>query len=85
MSNRAAALYVGRDNAEAVMGRSWRCVQDLAAELGVKPRKVGRIALYLASELVAAIERRSTGGSSNEDRTAADELAEMRERVRRAG
>jgi hypothetical protein len=77
----SAPIYIGRDNAVAAVGRSWRAVQDLAAELGVKPRRVGRIALYLASELAAAIEARGVITEPTE----MDELAAMRERVRRAG
>ena len=53
----AAPLYVGRDNAVALVGREWRVVCDLAKALGVRPRRVGRVALYPAAELVAAIER----------------------------
>ncbi len=76
-----AAQYVGRDNAVAVIGRSWRAVQDLAGALGVRPRRVGRIALYLAAELVAAIEKANEPAVEPE----VDELESMRERVRRAG
>jgi hypothetical protein len=50
-------LFVGKANAELVVGRSWRATQDLARLLGVKPRRAGRIAVYLATELVEAIAR----------------------------
>ena len=82
-----APIYIGRDNAAAALGRTWRATQDLAAELGVKPRKVGRIALYPAAELVAAIEARAAIQvvETSEPETDMDELAVMRERVRRAG
>jgi hypothetical protein len=86
---RVVPSFIGRDNAQAVVGRSWRGVQDIAAALGVKPRRIGRVALYDAAELADAIRRCGTSTSEQPSDGAnggvdQDELAAMRARVARA-
>lgn len=76
MSELVAPIYIGCNNAEAALGRSWRCVQDKARELGVQPRRVGRVTLYLASELVAAIERHASSAAAT-DEQGADEVEDL--------
>jgi hypothetical protein len=74
-----APLFIARDNAVAAVGREWRVVQDLARELGVRPRRVGRVALYVAAELVAAIERHASASEpSSSEQSEIDDLEALR-------
>ncbi len=50
-----APMFVGRDNAEAVVGRSWRWCQDAARALGVPLIIHGRTSLVDAEKLKAAL------------------------------
>lgn len=77
-------LYVGRDNAELVVGRSWRVVQDFARARGVRPRRIGRVALYAADELIAAIDRHAAAEPANEPANEVDGEPPERRREARA-
>ena len=51
----AAPLFIGRDNAQAVIGRPWRWVRDAASALGVPMVRHGRATLIPAQALTEAL------------------------------
>jgi hypothetical protein len=82
MTDRVAPLFVGRDNCVAVIGREWRVVQHIARDRGVRPRRVGRITLYRADELAAAIDRHvDSTPAAEQPNDGIDELAALRARL----
>jgi len=76
-------LCIGPRNAEAMIGHTWRWLRDHAAELGVDFITIDRKRVILAAPLLAALERRARPSETLSDGD--DELAAMRERIRRAG
>lgn len=75
-------VTIGPANCEAVTGMSWRHVRDHADELGLEFIEVGAKRVILADRFLAALQRRAAMEELPPER---DELAEMRERIARAG
>jgi len=88
---RAAAIYLGPLNAEAVTGLPWRRVRDHARELGVPMVRLGKALLVPADALVAALGERMAHADSPtvaaSEAPPLDPAAAVRERlgVRRVG
>jgi hypothetical protein len=75
-------ITIGPRNAEAATGVSWRWIRDHAPELGITIIQVDGKRVVLASELLAALERRARP-ETDEPQVDNDELAEMRRRIAR--
>ena len=88
---RAAAVYLGPLNSEAVMGIPWRRVRDHARELGVPMVRVGKALLVPADLLIGALRARAETKVPVADSVALDPVdpaTAIRERlgvVRRVG
>ncbi|HVU01656.1 MAG TPA: hypothetical protein VHE30_07890 [Polyangiaceae bacterium] len=75
-------LTIARDNCVALVGRSWRATMDLARELGVPVRRVGRVALIPAVPFLEAIERAGANEPADEPEVSeVDELAKLRAKL----